>query len=65
MWIGRLSSESRDDILKAYSAGERVVDIAERFGVHHSYPALLARRRDRPTRLNRKNKRYLKEKDHD
>jgi hypothetical protein len=35
-----------------------VVDIAEQFHVHHSYPTLLARRRGIPTRLKRKNIRY-------
>lgn len=58
MWSRRLSQEQQAELLNAYSRGDLVVDIARRFGVHHSYPALLARRRKQPTRLHRLNERY-------
>lgn len=41
----RLSKQARNEIVSRYLAGEKVVVIALEFGVHQSYPALLAKRR--------------------
>lgn len=47
----RLDKATKDRIVAAYVAGDKVADIAERFGVHPSYPGMLAGRRGYPTRL--------------
>lgn len=41
----RLAMETKNQIVAAYIAGEKIADIAERFGVHQSYPMFLTRRR--------------------
>ena len=41
----RLDKATKDKIVAAYVAGEKVADIAKRFGVDPTYPGLLARRR--------------------
>jgi len=41
----RLSEKTKQEILAAYRAGEKIKDIAARFGVSESYPSLLSRRR--------------------
>lgn len=41
----RLDNEAKAKIVAAYLAGEKIADIAKRFGVDQTYPALLARRR--------------------
>lgn len=41
----RLSEFEKREILKAYRRGDPIRDIANKFGVHQSYPAILARRR--------------------
>lgn len=41
----RLSAAQKSEILQAYGRGERLKDIAARFGVHQSYPGVLAKRR--------------------
>lgn len=58
MWTMRLTPEQQTQMLEAYQRGDPVIDIAERFGVHHSYPTLLARRRGIQTRSGRENCRY-------
>jgi len=58
MWSMRLTEEQQSMILEAYQRGDPVVEIAERFQVHHSYPTLLARRRGLQTRSGRENVRY-------
>jgi len=39
-----LSDEDRDEIVARYSKGEKTKKIAEAFGIHESYPSVLARR---------------------
>jgi hypothetical protein len=63
MWKQRLSNRDQERLLDAYKRGVRVTEIAKTFGVHHSYASLLARRRGIPTRMNKTNVRYNKEKD--
>lgn len=58
MWANRLSKDQRDAVLDAYSKGVPVEKIAAEFGVHHTYPSLLARRRGLNTRMSKKNVRY-------
>lgn len=41
----RLTSTDKGNILAAYVSGEPIKSISERFGVHPSYPGLLAKRR--------------------
>lgn len=41
----RLTSFDKGSILAAYIVGEPIKSISERFGVHPSYPGLLAKRR--------------------
>ncbi|KAB2655915.1 hypothetical protein F9K94_15420 [Brucella tritici] len=41
----RLTSTDKGNILSAYVSGEPIKSISERFGVHPSYPGLLAKRR--------------------
>ncbi len=41
----RLTSTDKGNILAAYVGGEPIKSISERFGVHPSYPGLLAKRR--------------------
>lgn len=40
----RLSSETKRKILDDYLAGEKIAHIAAKFGIHESYPRILARR---------------------
>lgn len=58
MWTKRLTKEQQDLVLKDYVEGVPVSTIAERFNIHHTYPSLLARRRGKPTRMNKENTRY-------
>lgn len=46
----RLSADQMRDLLAAYEAGERIDDIAERFGVSRGYIPTLARRKGVPAR---------------
>lgn len=41
----RLTAEQKSRIVAAWEAGENGPSIAMRFGVHESYPMLLAKRR--------------------
>lgn len=45
MSAARLTEGQKQEILTLYIVGARSAGIAERFGVHHSYPGLLAKRR--------------------
>jgi transposase-like protein len=45
MGAPRLTKEAKQAILASYRRGDRVAAIAARFGVHQSYPGLLAKRR--------------------
>lgn len=47
----RLSKEQKAEICKAYEAGENITLIASRYGVHPTYPGLLAKRRNLKPRL--------------
>lgn len=42
----RLSAKAKRDIVLAYGRGEPVADIATRYGIHFTYPGILAKRRD-------------------
>lgn len=44
----RLDKTTKDKIVAAYLAGEKIADIARRFGVDQTYPRLLTRRRGHP-----------------
>lgn len=48
----RLDKATKDKIVAAYLAGDKIADIARTFGVDASYPRLLTRRRGHlgPTR---------------
>lgn len=59
----RLTKEQRSAILLEYLGGTPVKKLAAKYGIHHSYPALLARRRGRATRAGKLNIRYDKERD--
>jgi hypothetical protein len=61
MWSRRLTTDQQASLLEAYARGDHVIDIAQRFKVHHSYPTLLARRRGIPTRRRMENQRYAGE----
>lgn len=54
----KLKSADIDAIAAAYARGDRVSDIAERFGVSHSTPADIARRKGIPLRRVRE-KQYM------
>lgn len=41
----RLDKDTKDKIIAAYLAGDKIDDMAKKFGVHRSYPCHLARRR--------------------
>jgi transposase-like protein len=41
----RLSELEKREIVKAYRRGDPIKEIALRFGVHQSYPVILAKRR--------------------
>lgn len=49
MGAPRLSSETKRKILEAYLDGEKIATIAAQFGVHQSYPRILARRHSEPS----------------
>lgn len=49
----RLTEADKRAVLRAYGAGEKIAAIAARFGIDHSYPAHLARRRGLPRRMVR------------
>lgn len=61
MSAARLSKEQKDQIAYQYLIGINVKVIAKDFGVHHSYPSLLARRRGLITRAGLTNTRYPKD----
>ena len=54
----KLKSADLDAIAAAYARGDRVSDIAERFGISHSTPADIARRKGIPLRCVRE-KQYM------
>lgn len=58
----KLSLEQRNLILDDYEEGIPVEKIALKYGVHHSYPTLLARRAGLMTRNNRPNTLFKKAK---
>ncbi len=60
-WQRRLSTDEQNQLLLDYARNVPVADIATKYGVHHSYAALLARRRGQPTRTKKSNVRYPKE----
>ena len=49
----KLSDADLDAVAAAYARGDRVSDIAERFGISHSTPADIARRKGIPLRCVR------------
>lgn len=61
MWARRLTPDQQRTLLEEYSRGVPVLELAAQFKVHHSYPALLARRRGKETRLKRRNSRYAEQ----
>lgn len=54
----KLTKKQREALLQDYVDGVPVYEIARKYGVHHSYPTILARRRGKPTRLNKTNRAY-------
>lgn len=54
----KLSDADLDAVAAAYARGDRVSDIAERFGISHSTPADIARRKGIPLRCVRE-KQYM------
>lgn len=55
----KLSDADLDAIAAAYARGDRVSDIAEKYGVSHSTPADIARRKGIPLRCVRE-KQYMR-----
>jgi len=55
----RLSRERKHEIINAYLAGEKVDLIAAQFGVHHTYPGILAKRYGKTLRGNLKPSRKI------
>lgn len=53
----RLSKDQKNAIVVAYASGEKVADIAAKFGVDQSYATLLARRRGVPLRVPQRRRR--------
>ena len=58
MWARRLTTDQQKQLLEQYRQGVPVAKISKQFAVHHSYPALLARRRNMETRLKKTNVRF-------
>lgn len=54
----RLTNEQREAVIEAYLRGDRLVDIAHRFHISHTYPPLLARRAQLKTRRQLTNKEF-------
>lgn len=52
----RLTREQREAVIEAYLRGDRLIDIALKYHVSHTYAPLLARRYGLKTRLDRRNK---------
>lgn len=61
MPVIKLSRKALEALLNDYAKGVPVKEISRKYGVHHSYPTLLARRMGMKTRKERPNS-FFKEK---